>query len=146
MLNTRKNPGKELSSRLGDLFDYQLPVVCGMGFSQAKKIKSAYNSTYVKANTAVPRAIVNDLSDVVGHWGALYVHGHKTSAPGPQDEPGLRIEPFMMNGPHATEYARRLPSLGRDIGRYLVDACRARGDAAVYAVNRNAPAPKRVTQ
>lgn len=34
---------------------------------------------------------------------------------------GIRLEPFVLNGSSAAQYAQRLEELGRDIGRIIAD-------------------------
>lgn len=139
VVNTRKAPGTALEARFSGYLDWQLPIECAVGINESKKIKQQYNSSFVYGNANVPRIFLDELSDVVGHWGALYVHGHKTAAPRGQPQYGIRIEPFIINGPSAEEYARRLDKLGRDIGRFLVDFLRSRGAHAVFSISKNAP-------
>jgi hypothetical protein len=143
VVNTRKAPGTHPDDRFHNVFDYCLPITCAIGFNDAKKIKQHYNTSFVLGNEEMPRRFMDELSEVVGHWGSLYVHGHKTASPQVQKDLGIRIEPFLINGPSATEYAQRLTQLGRDIGRYLSDFLRSRGDAAVFSVNRQAPVAKK---
>lgn len=143
VVNTRKAPGTHLDDRFHNIFDYSLPIVCAIGFNDAKKIKQHYNTSFVIGNKEMPRRFMDELSDVVGHWGSLYVHGHKTASPQVHDAPGIRIEPFLINGPGAHDYAQKLSLLGRDIGRYVTDFLRSRDHAAVFSINRQAPIAKK---
>ncbi len=134
---TRSPPGVSAEERLNTL-EHIMPIVCAIGVSRATKIKPAYNLSTVYYGSDVPKRLYNLLAEVVGHWGALYVHGHKTAGAVPGDR-GIRIEPFMINGPAALEYAARLDRLGRDIGRAISDYCRQSGAGAVFAINKAPP-------
>lgn len=140
---TRSAPGVSAEARTGTL-EHILPFTCAMGVSRATKIKPAYNISVVYYSADVPKRLYLLMTEVVGHWGSLYVHGHKTAAPALREERGIMIEPFMINGPAATEYAARLDRLGRDIGRALSDYCRQTNAGAVFAVNLAPPQKTRV--
>ncbi len=135
---TRKAPGISLEDRT-NLLEHIMPITCAMGFSRATKIKPSYNISTIYYGEDAPKRLYTLLSEVVGHWGALYVHGHKTAGAQPGGR-GIRIEPFMINGPNVQEYARRLDRLGRDIGRAISDYCRQVGAGAFIAMTRG-PAP-----
>ena len=139
---TRKPPGVSAKERLNTL-PHIMPVVCAIGLSKAVKIKPAHNFSTIYFGPDVPKRLYTLLSESVGHWGSLYVHGHKTAAP-MACERGLRIEPFMINGPSAIEYAARLDRLGRDIGRAIADFCRQSESGAVFAMNKAPPQKGRV--
>lgn len=145
VVNTRRAPGTALDRRFDSIFDYSLPIVCAVGWNKATKIKQHYNATTIYGHESLPKKLMVELAEVIGHWGSLYVHGHKTATPIVHEAKGIRIEPFCINGPNAIEYAAKMDKLGRDIGRFLVDFCRARRDAAVFSINNQAPSPRRVS-
>ncbi len=122
--NTRKAPGTPEGERCGVPGLNVLPVVCAIGWNQAKNATALFNSSLVKFAPDVSSVLASGLVQTMAHWGALYVHGHKCSAPVQADSlRGLVLEPFKLNGPNASLYAARLDALGRDIGRFLADYC-----------------------
>lgn len=134
---TRAPPGIVEEQRTNTL-DHVMPIVCAVGYNPAPKLKLAANSSIVFYGADVPKRLYLLLSEVIGHWGSLYVHGHRAVAPQPCER-GLRLEPFLINGPSALEYAARLDRLGRDIGRALSDYCRQTSAGAVFAINLAPP-------
>lgn len=88
-----------------------------------------------KSQTFLARPEMNTVADLVaeamGHWGQTYVaYEHRGCNPvvdakdrliGAPGACGLRLEPFMLNGPAAVGYCSKLEELGRDVGRVLTD-------------------------
>lgn len=145
---TRSAPGMTEEERY-NVFDHVMPVMCAIGSyqtvkSNAKKgqtvrIRPAHNSSAVYYGAEVPRKLYELVSEAVGHWGGLYVHGHKTAAPIEHLGRGLILEPFIIDGPSAIEYAAKLDRLGRDIGRAIADYCRQNSAGAAFSVNKSPP-------
>ncbi len=130
IINTRKAPGTPYADRHGQAFVHCLPLDLTVGWNAAKKATPLHNASTISAHPTAPPALVEQLADVLRHWGGLYVHGHRCAEPVEQQGVGITIAPFQINGRHAAEYAKHLDKLGRDIGRALVDFCRGRQDDA----------------
>lgn len=145
LVNTRKAPGTPLSERYSLVFPHCLPIAFKIGMD-AKKVRAMSNVSMVWAHTSVPNKLASEIADVMRHWGSLYVHGHRTANIGEQEDQGITLSPFQINGRHAEEYARHLPKLGRDLGRMLVDFCRARQDDAAVKFTSNPPVRGRAYQ
>lgn len=122
---TRKGPGILPDRRYeGTSEANALPLLCSIGWDKSVNKSATTNASAVRFSPAVSSILASGLVDVMAHWGALYVHGHKRSTP-VQDEGvrGIVIEPFRINGPNAVQYAARLDKLGRDLGRFIADYC-----------------------
>ncbi len=130
VVNTRKAPGTPLKERLKESHPHCLPVFCSVGWNDSKKIRAINNVSVVTSAPQVPIKITAGIADILGHWGRLYVHGHKASPAVDPDIEGVRIEPFQLNGRHAAEYITHLGKLGRDVGRFLADYCRSKQEGA----------------
>lgn len=144
IMPTRKAPGlshPEIAKMLAEASPNVVVLHCSIGWNDAKKTKAAHNISHLTFGEGA-QTLAPELGHVIGHWGSLYVHGHKTGLPyadASDTDPllripqtwGLRIEPFQINGPKAADYAQWLPKLGRDIGRFIAEWCLARKDGAV---------------
>lgn len=130
MVNTRKAPGTPHTQRFDDVFPHCLAVQLTVGWKASKKATPLHNCSTISAHPSTPGRLVEQLADCLRHWGGLYVHGHRCVEPATQEEFGMTIAPFQINGRHAGEYAKHLDKLGRDIGRVFVDFCRNRQDDA----------------
>lgn len=127
IFETRKAPGLTVAQHKAEIYAGTLVLVCACGWNQAKKVKAAHNLSTV-THTPAAAAIARDISTVMGHWGGLYVFGHRTAHAVPdtdqffvKDGWGVRLEPVQINGPRMEDYGRWMPTLGRDLGRHLAD-------------------------
>ncbi len=136
---TRKAPGTHIDDRYDEIFEYELPVLCKMGWNDIKKGRAMSNFSSVYAGEDVPLGLAREVADVMRHWGQLYVHGHRTSDVIQQKARGLTLVPFQINGHEADSYAKHLDKLGRDLGKTLVDLCRLRKDGAAIDFKAQAP-------
>ncbi len=128
---TRKAPGLHIQDLYDSAQAFVLPVLCTIGWNLARNLSAAHNVSTVQYGPEVPARLAMGLADVLGHWGGLYVFGHRRGAPAPFNGRGIVLEPFRINGPNVRDYAQRLDALGRDLGRHILDYCRARLDDAV---------------
>jgi hypothetical protein len=130
---TRKAPGLSLLQYAQQIPSHSLVLHCTIGWNDSKTVKSPTNISCVSRNERADY-VARGLSDVIGHWGALYAHGHRTGKPIPDNDdvlmrietPVMRLEPFQVNGAAVNEYAKWAPKLGRDIGRFVADYCQAK--------------------
>lgn len=136
VLDTRTGPGVPADVHLTAVYPGSLVLVCGCGWNAAKKVKAAHNASAV-TSTKAAAPLARDLAAVLGHWGGLYVFGHRTENAAvasdpffPQDGFGIRLEPLQVNGPSVGDYGRWLGNLGRDIGRHLAEWLEGRGAVA----------------
>ncbi len=139
---TRRAPGIPTAERAEGIFPHTLVVHCRMGWNEAKKVKAAHNISQVYYGPE-SAPLARQIAEVVGHWGGLYVFGHKTAQAISDDEDellavpntwGIRLEPFQLNAPKAEEYAMRLGQLGRDVGRFLADWSREKDHNAAIKI------------
>lgn len=144
VVNTRKAPGTPHSQRFDMAFPHCLPVSLNVGWIDSKKVRALHNVSTIAAHKDAPPRLVAELADALRHWGGLYVHGHRCAEPVAQEEPGISLAPFQINGPKASDYAQRLDKLGRDLGRVFVDFCRGRQDDAAIPFVSGALAKNRV--
>lgn len=155
ILPTRKAPGVSAEDRARDIFPNSLILHCKVGHDSAAKrgrVLTANMST-VGFNNGEANGLAKEVGEVLAHWGKLYAFKHRgggvvvnstdplLSIPGTW---GLRLEPFRINGPDAEIYARFLTQLGRDIGRFIADFCRARKDSAAVIPTTIAEAKNRI--
>lgn len=125
---TRRAPGTPFLDRYKMAGENILPIVCAIGWDQSKNQMAAANTSTVRFAGDIPSGLAAGLVDVMAHWGALYVHGHKRSTPVQVETlRGIVLEPFKINGPNAMQYAAKLDTLGRDIARFLTDYCINKG-------------------
>lgn len=128
LINTRKAPGTPLANRYDAALPHCMPVSVRIGKIAGRSIANNFSTVF--AHSDVPHALGREIAECLRHWGGLYVHGHRCSEPAAQDEPGLTIFPFQINGNNAEDYAQHLTKLGRDLGRVLTDFTKSRGDDA----------------
>lgn len=112
-------------------FPYEFVIHCGLGFyRKPPSQRPLENTSRVYMGTPEVNGLACLLSDGLGHWGKVYVsHGHRGAKPVVDREDkllqvqngGVRLEPFVLNGAKAAEYACRLEQLGRDMGRIVAD-------------------------
>lgn len=140
IFDTRKAPGLTPSQHMANVYPGNLVIHCGCGWNDAKKVKALHNISAV-THTPAAAVIARDMASVMGHWGSLYVFGHRTAQAVvddheffPKDGLGIHLEPIKINGPKMEEYGKWLDNLGRDLGRYLADFLMGRGDGAVGKV------------
>ncbi len=127
VVQTRRAPGTTLGERTDLQGVCGLPVTCSVGWDSSKNQSGSANVSVVRYGPEVPLGLACELTDVVAHWGSLYVYGHRRSNPVVEkDLKGVVIEPFRLNGPNAAQYAQRMDTLGRDVGRFLADYCLAK--------------------
>lgn len=148
VLPTRSRPGVPEDRRHLHVERFQLVLHLGVGV-YAGRSPPAKNISAVYFGTPLAKDIAKEISEALCTWGQCYVWGHRNSRPEPlktdpvinaDDTLGVKIEPFMLNGPDAKEYLARLPELGTAIGRavssYLMVRGQARGRVAMSLDNR----------
>ncbi len=123
VMPTRRAPGVPETERYTLKNDHALHLTCAVGWDTSKSQRCETNISMVSFGPDVPQKLAAGLVEVLGQWGSLYVHGHRRANAYQTDVPGLRVEPFRLNGPHAMQYASKLDQLGRDIGRFIADWC-----------------------
>lgn len=119
------------------IFPHSLVVHCRVGWLAPSKEPETNISRVFYGPSALN--LGREMSDVIGEWGSLYNFGHRQArhVTDPKDSLinipetlGIRIEPFALNGPGLDNYLVQHKSLGRDIGRSLIDFLKTGGDHA----------------
>lgn len=137
---TRKAPGLTREAFFSSILPRTLVIECRIGWHESKKVKLLRNFSALSVAGAVTEQFSRRLGEVLSHWGSIYAFGHsatkqKEALGGLPDGAGwIVLEPFQINGPKADDYAKWLPKLGTDIGRYLADYVRACNDSAAIKV------------
>lgn len=140
VMDTRSRPGVPAGKRAAKIEGHRLVLHLCAGFD--KDPPQAKNLSRVFYRNTGSKDIAEEIAESVSEWGQCFVFGHRTANPSQQSEDPLldvpntlavRIEPFILNGPDADEYMRRLPQLGiclaRAVAGYLMtrNQARARG-------------------
>lgn len=113
------------------IFPNTFVLHCCLGWydKPAKTLQCNKSQTYLANAEANGMAIL--VAEAMAHWGQTYVaYEHRGCNPVVDDgdkllnapgSSGLRLEPFLLNGPAAVGYCSKLEELGRDIGRVIAD-------------------------
>lgn len=138
VLPVRRPPGVEPSARHLGIFPGTLVLHCSLGWDDKKRGASNKSAAFIGTDEASTLAVL--VAETMAHWGQTYVaYEHRGCNPVVDGEDrllavegasGLRLEPFMLNGPSAGLYAEKLEELGRDIGRVVSDFIIAQQEAA----------------
>ena len=134
---TRVGPGMAEVERGTSAAPFTLILHCAVGALTDERPQTTNISRVLYSG--VGKACAEEMSDCLNEWGGLYVHGHRRGNAyiekvlGVQDCMVMRLEPFVLNGPSAGEYLKRLPALGRDIGRLVCEWTKQRGQGAIRA-------------
>ena len=78
-----------------------------------------YHSPHTKV-----RHLAEAVSQALADWGTCAVYGHmagKTKKVSNLPFVGLEVAPFLIDGPHAKDYAKRTIELGRDLAYSISD-------------------------
>ena len=140
VMPTRTHPGVCAQDRPRFVEANHLVLHLCAGFSQDPPKTKNMTSVYYGSPQA--RDIAEEISEAIAEWGHCYVWGHKTANPQLSSDPllqvkgslGVRIEPFVLNGPDSDLYLAKLPQLGTCIGRALVGYLTHRGHARARGV------------
>jgi len=124
LINTRVPPGlsEDERLRLGPTGFVNLIASCGF-FETNRK----HNASVVEYSGGHLGELARRICESLSEWGRCYVWGHRVSKPLEVESeiPFIRIKPFAINGPHASEYLLRLDplgeSIGRSVGQYMID-------------------------
>jgi len=134
ILGTRKAPGIRAADRHTMIPVNSLVLHCAMGWHRnhiKQDLGANISRTFYQLATAY--ALARDVAEAIGQWGDLTVHGHRCGKPQqdtgdkllcPDGSQGIRIEPFLINGPGIQDYAKHMARLGRDIGMAVAEYCR----------------------
>jgi hypothetical protein len=136
-LPTRSNPGVPLEHRAGRVEANQLVIHCCAGWGDfGDKTHTVKNITRVHYGSGGARELAEEISEAASEWGQCYVFGHRTANPDNRKaDPllsvkgalGIRIEPFLLDGPDADTYLAHLHRLGVALGRAVSSYLRIRG-------------------
>lgn len=127
-LPVRKPPGVPEDKRHEGIFSNTLVLHCCLGWmTKCSKV----NKSKLYFSKGSHHELPDLFSEAMAHWGQIYVsHGHQGGKPTIDEaDPllripesiGIRVEPFMLNGPELDLYVVQLQRLGRDLGRTLSD-------------------------
>lgn len=141
VVNTKKAPGTSAENRFNLVTENSLAIELKIGWNE-KKAKEVDNISRLFYGPTVPHKLAAGLADVMGHWGLLYVYGHKRGNPLATKHPGIVIEPFLLNGANADEYAKRIDKLGHDLASFLSEYLKSRSDNALQTGLHQAPTAK----
>lgn len=131
-LPVRKPPGIKEGERHHGIMPNTLILHCRIGWCDKPPSKRPlYNKSRIFQGAGDYGELPELISETMAHWGQIYViHGHQGCNPVVCDEDpllkvegtaGLRLEPFILNGPAAEQYCGKLEELGRDLGRTIAD-------------------------
>lgn len=134
LLNTRKYPGIPDSSRAQAINVNTLVIHCAVGFHKNfENVALDANVSRVFYHLSSTYTLARDLAEAVGQWGELTVHGHRAGKAAqdrqdallfPEGSQGVRVEPYLINGPSVAEYTKHMARLGRDLGNTIAAYCR----------------------
>jgi hypothetical protein len=141
-LATHTKPGWPYAKRATLVEANRLVLHLCAGFDDAPPESRNISRTFFGSPQAKDAA--EEISESIAEWGQCFVYGHKTANPSDKTEDpvvkvpgtlGIRIEPFVLNGPNADEYMRRLPQLGvciaRAVSGYLFSRSQAKARGVV---------------
>lgn len=145
VMPTRSSPGVALPARPHLVEPNQLVIHCCAGWGDfGDRVPALKNITRVHYGDG-GKEPAEEISEAVSEWGQCYVYGHRTANPlGRKEDPvirvkgsiGVRIEPFLLDGPDAETYLAQLPRLGVALGRAVSSYLRTRGLAQARGVIR----------
>lgn len=124
VMNTRSPPGVAHDKRHTLIEPHSLVLHLGCGRFDGKAMPSKNISCVYFGGDG--RVHAKELSEALFTWGQCYVYGHRAARPEPmkadrvinaEGAAGIRIEPFMLDGPDTDVYLSRLAELGTAIGR-----------------------------
>ncbi len=145
IMPTAASPGVPVSHRAGRIETNQLVLHCCAGWGDfGDRAHTVKNITRVFFGLDGSKEIAEEMSEAASEWGQCYVFGHRTANPVRKDDPviqvagsvGIRVEPFMLDGPDASTYLAHLPRLGTALGRAVSNYLRTRGLAQSRGVIR----------
>lgn len=146
VMPTRSSPGVPHATRAGRVEPNQLVIHCCSGWGElADKPQVVKNITRVFFGETGSKELAEEVSEAASEWGQCFVFGHRTANPhGRKADPvihvkgsvGIRLEPFMLDGPDANTYLAQLPRLGVAVGRAISNYLRTRGLAQARGVIR----------
>lgn len=129
VLPTHEKPGIRYSERHTHVGEKNLVMHLRVGFHKISKPNELkYNVSHVFYGNKDDSFLARVVSDCLNDWGNCSSFGHRRANPGPDYEDlvisnpknkGIRIEPFIINGPNLDDYFMRLSHLGRDLGRCI---------------------------
>lgn len=124
---------------------HEFIIHCALGWSMKPPSKQpTENGSKVYIRHHETSIIGVQVAEALSHWGQVYCcHGHRCTRPVIDNADdvialgmgGIRVEPFVLNGPHADTYAQRLEPLGRDLGRCVADYITAMKQPALVGSN-----------
>lgn len=136
ILPVRTPPGISEGTRHEAVLPNCLLLDCRLGWCDKPPSKRGANKSRIFMGQGAVSEMACLIGEAMAHWGHIYIsHDHRGANPiVDQDSPmlttkgvlGLRLEPFVLNGPDAKTYCTKLEELGRDIGRTIADYMIAR--------------------
>ena len=116
-IDTRRAPTRTEAERLAEVPANFVPIFLSCDWHQRKR---DVNSSSVEFSGGLYK-LADALCFSLAEWGRAYVFGHRVLKPieVESDKPFVRVKPFALNGPHASEYVLRLDKLGEDLGRAI---------------------------
>jgi len=141
VMPTRRAPGVVEPLRYRHVEPHSLVLHLCSGVTD--KAPHAKNISHVYHGGGPSKDIALEISDAVFEWGQCTVFGHRKANPCEhKNDPlltapgalGVRIEPFLLNGPDAGDYMTRLANLGVCIGRAVSSYLMVRSQARARGV------------